>query len=207
MPRAHPRSFRVHPLWGVAALLLLAAGAMSAERPAKAPGQDAGRQLRAQIPLGILGFTLEPSRRTLYVMSTAESSAFEGWSVTGEHADTVIDASGAPVERFPERVAFRVTASAMENLLEVPLDKITVNQDLNSLLLALRFRLKIFHGIEATELEPDRVEMLGMPAEVAYDERVYLASFVLPPTSIADRLVFEVFTPQGDRLCKFHLEF
>ncbi|HYH00197.1 MAG TPA: hypothetical protein VD837_13770 [Terriglobales bacterium] len=79
---------------------------------------------------------------------------------------------------------------------------------LNDYLLKLGFRLLVFRGLDVTRIEPQNVHMIGVPAEVPYEERIFKVSFDLPRTvSTDERVVFEVLSPTGFRLCKFHLDF
>ncbi len=192
----------------VAALLALSALPLRAESPSAA-SQASVQVFDSHIPLGIEGFFVRPARQTLYVLSTATSPIFQGWQLRETSSKHLLQAAdGAPVRYFPRNVSFRVTASAlMPQLLDVDRDFLDGVADLNAYLLRLGFQLKIFHGLQVQTLEPDRVEFIGMPADVPYDERVYRASFTLPQVPIEDRIVLEVLSPGGDRLCKFHLEF
>ena len=45
-----------------------------------------------------------------------------------------------------------------------------------------------------------------MPPDIPYDERVYQISFDIGRIPITDRVVLEVLSPSGERLCKFHLD-
>ena len=165
--------------------------------------------LKQQIPMGIEGFFVRPARHTLYVIGTARSPLFGGWKIvgTGPHR-AVLGPDGSRVRYFPQRLQFRVTVNATDNpTMLVDRDTLDVNDDMNHFLLNLRFRVKVFHGLDATALDPDEVELVGMPADVRYSERVYRMNFTLPPVPIEDRLVLEVLTPDEQRLCRFHLEF
>jgi hypothetical protein len=164
--------------------------------------------MHARLPLGMEGFLLRPARRMLYVMSTADNPIFEGSQVTGNGTHTtVLDGNGTPVRFFPQKLHFRVTASTMLELIGVEYSPLQIDTDINSFLRRLSFRLKIFHELEMTTLEPETVQMLGVPADVSSEERVYGATFSVPRTPIEDRIVLEVLTPEGDQLCRFHLEF
>jgi hypothetical protein len=74
-------------------------------------------------------------------------------------------------------------------------------------MLGLRFRLKIFkrHPRHRTR-EPKVVSVIGVPADVPYDERVYRVSFKLDRIPLKHRIVLEL-SPGGERISKFHLEF
>ena len=199
---------RTIPRFALLVALLATPWFLSAKDPREPP--VVVEVVKPRIPLGIEGFFVRPSRRTMYVMGTAHSSFFGGWRIVGTGPRrAVIGSDGTPVLQFPTHVQFRITAQAVDNPnLFVERDLLDINDDLNHFLLNLRFRLKIFHGLEATPVTPDLVELVGMPADVQYDERVYRLSFTLPPVPIEDRIVLEVLRPDnGKRLCKFHLEF
>ena len=163
-------------------------------------------QFHSRIPLGIEALALTP-KQTLYVLASAENEQFEGWrrSVTGERW-YLTNANGSPVEYYPESISFRVTVSARLKLLEVPAFPIAMPDDLSEYLLRLSFRLKLFRGLNQQIVRPFDVQMIGVPAEIPYDERVYLVSFRLPHIPIHDRCVLEVLSPRGERLAKFHLD-
>jgi hypothetical protein len=196
--------------WKALSVLLLA-GAIVPLAPCRAQSFSNTEVLyHSLVPLGAEAFQLHPAHRTLYLMGSARSPDFEGWKAIEQHGrnQTVLDAAGSPVRYFPETVQFRVTASALrEGMLEVPTFPLDAAGDLNEYLLRLSFRVKIFHGLKVRLVEPDAVEMIGMPAEIPYDERVYGASFTLGRVPLEDRIVLEVLDPGGERICKFHLEF
>jgi hypothetical protein len=64
----------------------------------------------------------------------------------------------------------------------------------------------VFHGLRQTIVEPAAVKMIGVPDDMPYDERIYRVAFDLGDVSLDDRIVLEVLTPSGERLCKFHLD-
>ena len=48
--------------------------------------------------------------------------------------------------------------------------------------------------------------MIGVPADVAYDERVYRISFSGQKIPVSDRCILEVLSPTGERLTRFHFD-
>jgi len=191
----------------LAAVLLVVALAMPLIA-ARQPQEVDEWTFHSLVPLGFMPLTLKPSNTTLSLMATAESPQFEGWRrVVREHRRTILDAAGAPIQIFPGTVDFRVTASTRSDRI-MPFDKPDPipGTDANDWLKSLTFRLKIFHGLEATEIEPAALKNLGVPADVPYDERIYLVSFDLHEVPSTDRLVLEVFGPDGERVGRFHLE-
>ncbi len=53
------------------------------------------------------------------------------------------------------------------------------------------------------EITPESVELIGMPASVRYDERVYRISVNLGDAPITDRVVIDVLTPEGKFITHF----
>ena len=75
--------------------------------------------------------------------------------------------------------------------------------DPQQLLLKLKFRIRAYNALEVREIEPQSIEMIGMPAEVPYDERVYRININAAKLPITDRLVVEIYSPQGELLTHF----
>ena len=48
--------------------------------------------------------------------------------------------------------------------------------------------------------------MIGVPDDVPYNERVYRVAFEIGSVPTDRRMLLEVLTPQGERICKFHLD-
>jgi hypothetical protein len=167
-------------------------------------------QLHQVVPLGNETFMVYPGRHTLYLMASAENPQFEGWKVVSVNGRRQLqDAHGNAVRFFPRDLSFRVSAIATRPgmLAEVqqPLG-LEIGSPLNEYLLNLKFRLKIFRGLKVTALEPASVELIGVPADVPEEERVYRVNFQLHDVPTQDRVVLEVLSPEGERVCKFHLD-
>jgi hypothetical protein len=162
------------------------------------------------VPLGADALRLVPTKKTVYLLASAESPAFEGLKRTARGDKTVvIGPDGELVQDYPQALDFRVTASAKKKkVTDEDLEPYPVRAygELNDYLLKLGFRVKIFHGIDVRVLEPSEVKLIGVPGDVPYDERVYRVSFQLEKVPLADRIVLEVLDPRGDRISKFHLE-
>lgn len=170
------------------------------------------REFHSVVPLGAERIDLRPAGRTMYILATAESPTFEGWRARDDgNQRTLLRADGTPVRFFPQHVDFRLTATAMRPDLLMIDTYGTLNlsqEDINDYLLQMNFRLLVFHGLDITRIEPQAVRMLGMPADVQYDERIWQLSFDLPkPVPTTDHIVLEVLSSTGYRVCKFHLEF
>lgn len=168
---------------------------------------DVAFEFHSIVPLGVETFKLEPERQTVNLLASAESPLFEGVRLLGQGRNRIVlAADGSKISRYPRQIIFRVTASAHGKALDdrpVPVD---TTAGLNQYLLSLRFRLKLFRGLEYREVEPERMQLVGVPADVPYDERIYRLVFTLDNTPIDDRILLEVYDASGDRLTRFHLE-
>src|SRR5262249_24593583 len=123
------------------------------------------------------------------------------------HTAHLVNANGSAFLYYPAKVAFRLTASTLDKIKDdYPPADIETADDTNTFLLGLHLRLKIFQGLDAYELEPKDVELIGMPAAIPYDERIYRATFHLDHVPSDARLVLEVFDTKDQRISRFHLE-
>lgn len=160
------------------------------------------------IPLGSESFEVEPWKTVLTVLASAESPQFEGWrrQGLGDRRGKLLDAAGQPVRHFPGTLNFRVSVGTRTRLADSEPYPLRTSLPQNDYLLHLRFRVKVFHGLQQTIVEPAAVKMIGVPDDMPYDERIYRIAFDLGEVSLDDRIVLEVLTPSGERLCKFHLD-
>jgi hypothetical protein len=164
--------------------------------------------VNGRIPLGIESFRLQPAKSDFYLMASAENSGFVGMQrvMEGDRGGELITSTGQKVKFYPDKVQFRLTASARERMVEDKPYETREKIGLQDLLAKLHFRLKIFHGLESRSVEPTYIDDIGMPKNVPYDERIYRIGFKLGKVPIEDRVVMEVYSPAGERLCKFHLD-
>lgn len=181
----------------------MASGAVAQSRPLP----ELAFEFQSVVPLGVETFKLETAAKTINLLASAESQFFNGVRLLGHGPDRiVIAADGSPVRRFPQTITFRVTASARGQALDEKPVPVETTADLNRYLLGLRFRLKIFRGLEYRQVEPTRSELVGVPADVAYDERIYRLLFRVGEVAVDERILLEVFDESGERLTRFHLE-
>ena len=118
----------------------------------------------------------------------------------------IVAASGATLRRFPRHFSFRITASLRKTVIDSPTVKLNTDEDPAEMMLGLRFRLRAYDGLEAVEIPVESVTMIGVPADVQYDERIYRVSFDVGERAVTDRFVMEVYSPAGERLARFHFE-
>lgn len=167
------------------------------------------------VPLGVEAIVLRPAKTRIALLATAECPGLEGvrrvfWQPQDEGdggvGGKVYGKDGKPMTYFPRHISFRVTATAREKLIELDPFDVDSNMDLNQYLLGLTFKLRAYHGINVRDLTATKVQLLGPPAKVPYDARSYRVAFTLDKVSVEDRLVLELWSPDGQRLAKFHLE-
>jgi len=199
----HPRRLTILGLTLLAALAGWAAG--------PAPKSTLWEyDFHSVVPLGSDALRLQPARKTVYLMAAAESIGFEGMHRSERDNEVVVSGrDGQAVREYPARVDFRVTAGTKKKKSQAAdMDPYPVRAtgSVNDYLLKLGFRLNVFHGIDARELTPTEVNLIGVPGDVPSDERVYRVSFALGKVPLQDRLVLEVLDPAGERISKFHLE-
>ena len=183
-------------------LLLIVAGFALA-----APARDALKPppgMRSNTPAGYNVILLKPSKATLSFIGLIECPELEGAQQVSEGLRArLISADGNTIKKFPQHFSFRITASLKKLLLEGPVTSVAVPDDPQELLVHLKFRVRAYHGLEVRELAPQSIEMIGMPADVPYDERVYRININAGNLAITDRLVVEIFSPEGKLLTHF----
>jgi hypothetical protein len=161
---------------------------------------------RAATPAGAEVVLLKPSGATVTLLGLAECPEIAGAQQVDEGLQArVVSADGATLKRFPRHFSFRVTASLRKTLLEEPGTTLKTEEEPSQLLVKLRFRLKGYDGLRMRVIEPDSNAMIGVPADVPYDERIYRVTFHLPEDEpLTERFVLEVLEPKGERLARLH---
>jgi hypothetical protein len=183
--------------------LVVIAGIGLVAQPKHGPKAVPG--MRSSMPAGYDVVSLQPSKAVLSLIGLIECPELEGARhvADGTHRK-LVTAEGETITEFPQRFSFRVTASLRKIFAEPPVASVDVAADPQKLLLNLKFRIRAFDGLAVQEIAPQSIEMIGMPADVPYDERVYRINIVnngsLP---ITDRLVLEIFSAQGELLTHF----
>jgi hypothetical protein len=160
--------------------------------------------LHSATPAGYDVIMLKPSGEILSLMGLIECPELEGAQHISEGLRArIISSSGDTIREFPQHFSFRMTASLRKFLLDGPVGSVVIAEDPRELLLHLKFRVRDYHALESRELPVESVEMIGMPADVPYDERIYRIKVNAGNLPITDRLVIEVLSPQGERLTHF----
>ena len=159
------------------------------------------------VPLGVESLQFSKSKQLLNLMASAYSPEFGEFHHAGYSGNgALLSESGHKVGYYPSQITFRVSALTGDAAFEEDPLPLTRPADVNDYLIHLQFRLKVFSGLSYFYVQPASVEMIGMPAEVPYDERIYLAGFKLNGVPASNRVVLEVLDPAGTRISRFHLE-
>lgn len=174
---------------------------------ASAAAQQAPETLHSTIPAGYEILKLQPSGTNLFLLGLIECPELEGAQhvFDGSRA-RIVAADGSSVDHFPRFLNFRITASLRKELLDSSFDGSVTADDPQQFLLKLGFVLKGYDGLQSYELRPQSVEMIGVPADIPYDERVFRVNFDVGSRPISDRFVLEVLSPDGTRIARFHFE-
>lgn len=167
-------------------------------------GSSNASGLHSAMPAGYDIVVLKPSGANLSLMGLIECPELEGAQQVSEGANAVLlSANGGRIRKFPHHFSFRITASLRKIMLDGPATAVKVDDDPRDLLLKLRFRVKAYHGLQVRDVVADSVQLIGMPADVPYDERVYRIKVDIGDAPITDRFVIDILTPEGELLTHF----
>ena len=188
------------PILSLATLIVLSAAIVGF-------GQVDASHFSAVMLLGSDSILLQPANQKLNMLLSVECPDFDRYVVTGQGRERkVADSDGNSIEYYPRELNFRFTIGSHsasdetepnEFETKIPIDRFQSN---------LHFRLKVFHGTHVTNYEPSEMKMLGVPADIPYDERIYHFTFKLKNVPVEDRMMLEVLDEEGTRVGKFHLQ-
>jgi hypothetical protein len=186
-------------------LLLICLAAVAPGWPGNA--SRVSPSLRSMTPAGYEVIQLQPSGAVLSLLGLVECTELEGAQHVSEGLDSkILLPDGAQLRRFPRRFSFRVTASLRRTVLDPPTAALKFSQDPAELLLNLKFKLRAYDALVSKEIAPESVTLIGVPADIPYDERVFRVSFDVGERAVTDRFVLEVYSPDGERLGRFPFE-
>ncbi len=155
-------------------------------------------------PSGYNIVQLRPSGSTVELLALVECPEIEGMKQVSEGLNAqVISAQGVPVYHFPRHFSFRVTATLRKLIPEPPEQVIQTGEDPQQFLLHLKFRLKAYNALRMHPIEPESVTLIGVPEDIAYDERVYRVEFAVDNLPVTDRVILEAVSPEGETLSHF----
>jgi hypothetical protein len=181
------------------ALLLIAMPVAAGSQPSVN-----GFPFHSPSPAGYNVILLQPSHKEISILGLIECPEFEGAQRVSEGIKAfLISPEGLPLKHYPRELAFRVTATLRKTLLDGPSASVATKYDPGEFLLKLRFKLKVYHGLERRDLFPQSVKMIGMPGDVPYDERVFRVKFDIGDVPISDRVMLEILSPENEKLTHF----
>jgi hypothetical protein len=163
-----------------------------------------GPGLHSAMPAGYDVVMLKPSGVNLSIMGLVECPQLEGAQhIASGLQSRIVGPDGVRMDRFPRRFSFRITASLRKIVLDPPASALDFTGSPQDLLLRLKFRIRAYHGLETREISPESIEMIGIPADVPSDERVYRVGVNIGDMPVIDRFVIEVLSPEGEVLTHF----
>jgi hypothetical protein len=159
----------------------------------------------ARMPLDSEIIQLMPAKQKFTIMLTWDCREMEDWQLLRSPGKTVIkDTEGNEVHYYPRELRFRFTISGNTKFkLERKALEYETALGPQTFIDQLSFRLKRFEGLEVTDFDPVRAEIIGVPADIPYDERIYVIVFKVPKIPIEDRFALEVLDVEGNRVAKF----
>ena len=188
-------------------MLVIAVGLPWAASPVAGTFQNSEVGFHSVVPLGVESLQFSKSKQLLNLMASAYSPEFGDLHRAGySRMASTLSGPRHKAGYYPSQITFRVSALTGDSAFEEDPLPLPRPADVNDYLMHLQFRLKLFSGLSYFYVQPASVEMIGMPAEVPYDERIYLAGFNLNGVPATDRIVLEVLDPAGTRISRFHLE-
>lgn len=186
-------------------LFTLSTPAVARNHPVAPPAPYAPRY-HSTVPLGAILYQLKPAKQDFYVEVSALDPAFEGMQIkTASDRHYVVDPWGVPVQRYPEHLIFLVrTGVQARRLTDSYREPVRAACDLNYYLYHLRFRVKVFRGLQDRAIHPAAVDLQPGPSVIG--GLLYEVAFDMRNVPLEDRVVLEVLSPDGERIGKFHLD-
>ncbi|MGC2694726.1 MAG: hypothetical protein WA738_02960 [Candidatus Angelobacter sp.] len=165
---------------------------------------QSGQGMHSATPAGYDVVVLKPSGITIALMGLIECPELEGAQhiAAGSNAK-LLSADGETMKTFPNHFSFRITATLQKVSHQDAADTLQFRGDPRDLLLKLRFRVKAYSGLRMREIIPESIDLIGMPADVPYNERVYRVTIKNTKMAITDRVVIEILSPQGETMTHF----
>lgn len=189
----------------MAALLIISVAATAPAAPASSSEPVSG--MRSMIPAGYEIIQLQPSGAVVSLLGLVECPDIEGAQHVSQGLDArILLADGAQLRRFPRHFSFRVTASLRKTFTDPPGSSLNFAHDPAEFLLRLKFKLRAYDALVSSELNPESVTLIGVPADIPYDERIFRVSFDVGERTVTDRFILEVYSSDGERVGRFPFE-
>lgn len=163
--------------------------------------------LHGALPVGYQVVRLQPSGTVVSLLGLVECAEIKGARQVSRGLDSkIMLADGTMLHRFPRHFSFRITASLRKTVLDPPSSSVKSSQNPANLLLGLKFKLRDYEALISKEIKPESVSMIGVPADIPYDERVFRVSFDIGDRPVTDRFMLEIYSPEGEQLGRFCFE-
>jgi hypothetical protein len=157
--------------------------------------------------LGSDSILLQPAKERLNMLLSVECPGMEKIVLDGNGSSRIaVSDDGSPVRFYPQNISFRFTIGSRTSADEPQPNEVETKATADHFQSNLHFRLKVFHGMHSKSYDPVEVRMLGVPADIPYDERIYHFTFKVKDVPVDDRMMLEILDEQGNRVGKFHLQ-
>jgi hypothetical protein len=184
-------------IWTAAIVVMLAA---SGRPQSKQPSPS----FHSPSPAGYTVVLLQPGKNELSILGLVDCPEMEGTQRVSEGIKAfLISADGERLKHYPREFSFRITATLRKTIIDGPSESFATKYDPKEFLLKLRFKLKAYNGLERQDIFPKAVKLIGMPADVSYDERIFRVTFDAGDLPISDRIVLQVLSPENQELTHF----
>jgi len=163
-----------------------------------------GFPFHSPAPAGYSVVRLMPWRSDVSIIGLVECPEIEGAQRVSQGINaSLVTPDGESLKHYPKSFSFRVTATLRKTLLDGPSETVATKFEPQEFLLKLRFKLKIYQGLQRRDVFPQSVKIIGVPGDVPYDERIFRVSFDVADLPITDRMVLEILSPENERLTHF----
>lgn len=163
---------------------------------------------RTMTPMGGDTVQLMPAKTRIQIMASMESKELEGVRQIRDGQDEFLRApDGSAFVWYPKELKFRFSIGSKMITVEKNPVLFETSDGADDFQSTLRFQLKIFNGLKSEVLVPVEVKMIGVPAHIPYDQRIYSIRFRLPQALPArERLRLEVLDRHGSLVTKFPVQ-
>ena len=167
---------------------------------------DVGYHFERWTPLGTETMVLKPSGDRLSMLLSLDSAFMDGATKVMDGGKAVLrQVDGTVLERFPSEISFRFTIGSRTYLQDKDPNVLETKLSASDIQDHVQFELLVFDGLQEVSLKPKEVTMLGVPASIPYNERIYKVTFPVDHVSMQRRMKLLILDPGGNRLVKYQL--
>jgi hypothetical protein len=110
---------------------------------------------------------------------------------------------GQVITKYPEKMVLRISVGERTKVDGTTPIEFDSPYNADQLAKNLHFRLRVYNGLDYRVVEPTSAKMIGVPAELPYNQRIYLVEFPLKNVAVEERLMIEALDPNDTRVTRF----